>query len=310
MVDDGRSGGDGVGQQRAERWVQAFLRDAGLERDLAPATREAYRRDLGLFVDHLRGRDLSTLETPDLVGFLGARARQGDGPATQARRGATLRSFFGWLVSSGRLERNPTLLLPGTDRRRLLPKGLSHEDAGDLVQAPDQHPTSPRLLRDHAVLEFLYGGGLRASEAACLRLGDIDFDQRLLRVTGKRRKERRVPLGDPALHAMETWLRQGRPALVSPSSGDALLLADRGRPLTRDTVYRIVKRWVTTLGLDPHTSPHTLRHSFATHLVQGGADLRSVQELLGHASIDTTQVYTSLADQHLRDTHRRFHPRA
>ena len=292
------------------RWCEAFLQEATLERDLAPRTREAYARDLELLGTWCARRDLAveTASTDDLVAWLGHRRRSGDARTTRARRTAAVRAFFGWLKESGRIDRNPALLLPTVKPGRRLPKALAPDATEALLAAPGDEATPP-ALRDHAVLEVLYGAGLRASEVAGLRLRDLEAERGFLRVLGKGRKERKVPLGQPGLAALETWLRRGRPRVATPASEDALLLSDRGRPLSRDTVYRIVKRWVRAVGLDAKTSPHTLRHTFATHLVKGGADLRAVQEMLGHASINTTQLYTTLADEHLRQAHRKHHPR-
>lgn len=299
-------------EARAVRWRDVFLAEAALERDLGVRTREAYRRDLDLLLGFLArtNRQLATVETADLVAFLGSRRRAGDVRTTRARRSAALRSFFGWLKETGRIERNPSLLLPAPAPSHPLPKALDADAAQALVSAPlEDEEVGPMSWRDHALLEILYGAGLRASEAANLALRDVDRDQGLVRVLGKGRKERKVPLGGPGLQALETWLTKGRPKLERPDSGDRVFLTIRGKPLSRDGVYRAVKRRARQLGLPNDVSPHTLRHTFATHLVQGGADLRAVQEMLGHASINTTQVYTTLADDHLRSAHQRHHPR-
>ena len=305
------SKGDKI-EARAARWRDAFLAEATLERDLGRRTREAYKRDLDLLLAFLgrRERAVSETGTADLVAFLGVRRRAGDVRTTRARRAAALRSFFGWLKESGRIDRNPSLLLPAPAAGQHLPKALDRASARALVASPlDDAPPEPVTYRDHALLEILYGAGLRASEAADLKLKDIDRDGGFLRVFGKGRKERRVPLGAPGLAALETWLRKGRPKWERPDSSDRVFLTARGTPLSRDGVYRAVKGRVRALGLPDDVSPHTLRHTFATHLVQGGADLRAVQEMLGHASINTTQVYTTLADEHLRNAHKKHHPR-
>ena len=299
-------------EARAIRWRDAFLTEAALERDLGVRTRDAYRRDLDLLLAFLgrRGIAITEAQTADLVAFLGARRRSGDARTTRARRSAALRSFFGWLTETGRIERNPSLLLPAPKPGHPLPKALDRDAADALIAAPlEDADLGPMSWRDHALLEVLYGAGLRATEVATLKLKDVDRDAGLLRVLGKGRKERKVPLDGPGLEALEAWLGKGRPRCVRPDSGDGVFLTMRGRPLSRDGVYRAVKRRARQLGLPGDVSPHTLRHTFATHLVQGGADLRAVQEMLGHASINTTQVYTTLADDHLRTSHRKHHPR-
>jgi len=295
---------------RYERWLEAFLRESALERDLSPRTRAAYRRDLELLLQFSARRDTAPehMTTADLVAFLAARSRAGDRSVTRARRAAAVRSFYRWLRETGRVERNPALLLPAPAVAEHLPKALDRESVERLL-TPLPDDAGPLQLRDRALLEVLYGAGLRASEAAGMCLGDLDLDQALLRVIGKGRKERKVPLGGHGLRALGTWLQRGRPRLETAESTDRVFLSTRGRPLSRDGVYRAVKRLVVLAGIDPSTSPHTLRHTFATHLVQNGADLRAVQEMLGHASINTTQVYTTLADEHLHAAHKRHHPR-
>jgi site-specific recombinase XerD len=299
-----------AGAARAARWRGAFLKEASLERDLAVRTRESYGRDLDLLLRFLERREvpLEKVATDDLIAFLASRRRSGDQRATRARRTAAIRSFFGWLRESGRIDRNPALLLPAPAPAQLLPKALDARAIERLLET-SADDAGPVALRDRALLEVLYGAGLRASEAASLRLRDIDTDQALLRVMGKGRKERKVPLGNPGIAGLRQWIKRGRPRIETPESGDRVFITARGKPLSRDGVYRAVKRRVRLAGLDAHVSPHTLRHTFATHLVQNGADLRAVQEMLGHASINTTQVYTTLADEHLREAHRKHHPR-
>ena len=296
--------------QKTARWRDTFLKEASLERDLSVRTREAYGRDLTLLIRFLERRQirLERVTTDDLVAFLASRSRSGDQRTTRARRAAAIRSFFGWLRESGRMERNPALLLPAPPPPQLLPKALDAGAVDRLLETPEGEDR-PVAYRDGALLEVLYGAGLRASEAAALRLRDIDQEQALLRVMGKGRKERKVPLGKPGINALRKWIKHGRPRVETPESSDRVFLTARGKPLSRDGVYRAVKRRARLAGLDANVSPHTLRHTFATHLVQNGADLRAVQEMLGHASINTTQAYTTLADEHLRAAHRRHHPR-
>jgi len=295
-----------------ESRVEIFLKDLVVDRGCSRATAESYRRDLALLDAFLvrRGReDAAEITTEDLGDFLGSRMTAGDGRRTRARRAATVRSFFKHLTSSGAIERNPALLLPTARRHKLLPRSLGPTLTARLLQAPLEVEPTPLVRRDRLVLELLYAAGLRASEAAGVRLFDVDAERGLVRVVGKGSRERRVPVGEPALAALEDYLSLGRPRLRRPDSPDRLLLSRTGRRLDRQALYGLVRRWAVRAGVTVPCSPHTLRHTFATHLVTGGADLRSVQELLGHASINTTQVYTTLAFERLREVHRKHHPR-
>jgi len=278
---------------------EMFLKELLLELGCSGATLEAYRHDLGLlgaFLAHRGIRDLSDVTTLDLIDFMASRSGAGDGRRTRGRRSAAIRSFFRFLMENGRITRNPALLLPSITPGRLLPKAL-----GPAVVA--------KLLHAHLILELLYGAGIRASEATGLRPSDVDPEVALVRVLGKGRKVRRVPLGKPSLRSLERYLKEARPKLRKPDSPDHLLLSRTGRALSRQALWAAVKKLVARAGLDLCISPHTLRHSFATHLVAGGADLRAVQEMLGHASIDTTQIYTTMASERLRDVHKMHHPR-
>lgn len=308
---DGRMGGARRKpelQARDLRLLSAWLADLAVEHDLQAKSQAAYRRDIELLLAFLGGQGIPAAEagTGNLVAFLASRPR--DAAATRARRIAAIRSFFRWLKETGRSGRNPALLLPSPRRGEILPKALS---PGEIRKLDDAFPRGPDPagLRDRALFEVLYGAGLRASEAANLRLGDVDHREGLLHVAGKGRRERRAPLGAVGLRALSAWIRKGRPRFAAPGTGDRVFLASGGGPLGRRGVYAVVKAAVIRAGIDPEASPHTLRHTFATHLVQGGADLRAVQEMLGHASINTTQIYTQLEDRHLRETHARFHPR-
>lgn len=292
--------------------VEIFLTHLLVDRACSGATLSAYRADLGLldgFLQRRGRREPGQVTTEDLVDFLAWRAASGDGPRTRFRRAAAVRSFFKHLAEVGTVTHNPALLLPPGRPGRPLPKALGRRLTEKLLEAPADHPGSPLMLRDHLALELLYGAGLRVSEVAGLHLRDLDREHALVRVLGKGSRERRVPLGWPALEAAATWLREGRPRLRRPTSPDNLLLSRTGRALDRQALYRMVRRRAQQAGLPPGVSPHTLRHTFATHLVGGGADLRALQEMLGHASINTTQIYTTLSFERLREVHRRHHPR-
>jgi integrase/recombinase XerD len=281
-----------------------FLKELALDQGCSGATLEAYRRDLTLLDAFLtsRGRsELAEITTVDLVDFMASRSGAGDSRRTRSRRSAAIRSFFRFLAESDRIKLNPALLLPSPAHERLLPKALGPE-------VMPENP-GPLDLRDRLILELLYGAGIRVSEATGLKVPDIDRERALVRVLGKGRKERRVPLGEPSLVALDTYLEQGRPRLRKPHSPGRLLLSRTGRALSRQALWNAVKRVVSRAGVDLNVSPHTFRHTFATHLVTGGADLRAVQEMLGHASIDTTQIYTTLASERLREAHKKHHPR-
>ena len=300
---------------RIQRLTKAWLADLAIERGLSPHTRAAYAKDLEHFAVWLAQRkiDLQAVTPPHLDAFLGDRAARGEARRTRARRAASLRGFFRFLEGTGLLDTDPARLLPAPKKPDPLPKALDLKAVQGLLKAADAAAAKDpaRGRRAHLVLQALYAAGLRASELSGLDLADVDQERGLLRVVGKGRKERRLPMLGPLAGAMERWLSGGRPRLLKDPTEQALLLTDRGQRLTRHGIYRIVKELALAAGLDPKAmSPHTLRHTFATHLVKGGADLRAVQELLGHASIDTTEIYTKLAPDHLRDAHRRFHPRA
>lgn len=291
--------------------VTAFLEDLATTRGAGRHTLDAYRRDLTAFAESLAARGVSGFEaatTADVADFLGRCRERGDAASTVARRFAALRSFFKHCMREGQLTKDPTAPLPQPRRPRTLPKALPEPTTRRLVESPEGD--APRELRDRAILEVLYGGGLRASELCGLRLRDLQLDDGRARVLGKGDKERIVQLGTAACDAVRRWIKSGRPGLIRPESGDFVFVGDRGRPLTRQTLAGIVKRRARLSGAASTTSPHTLRHSFATHLVGNGADIRAVQEMLGHASIDTTQIYTAVDAGRLASVHKKHHPRA
>jgi integrase/recombinase XerD len=289
--------------------IRLFLEDLRIERAASTNTLDAYARDLGLLTGFLEERGITSpanVTTEDLAHFQAELGRRRDSPRSVARRTAAIRVFFKFLLREEMIARNPAALLPRPASPKLLPKSVDQEAVARLL---DQKPKEPMDIRDHAALELLYGAGLRASELCTLKLKDLDLDRSQARVLGKGRKERVTQVGGPAREALQAWLKT-RPKLQKPTSPDSVFLGRGGRALSRQALATIVKKWVKREGLPLRTSPHTLRHSFATHLVKNGADLRAVQELLGHASIDTTQIYTGLDVDHLRATHRRAHPRA
>jgi integrase/recombinase XerD len=297
-----------------------FLAYLELERGLSRNTLEAYRVDLLQLARFLRARGVGALEARhgDLAAFLselatGSAERGGRppvAPATLQRKTACLRSFYRHLRREGLLEHDPTAELRGPPRLQRLPAVLTREEVALLLGQPTG--AEPLALRDRALLEVMYACGLRASEVIALELGDVG--EEMLRARGKGSKERIVPIGRHALAALRAWCERGRPALVAAAgrvdSGSTLLLNHRGRPLTRQGLYKIVQGHARSAGLAERMSPHTLRHTFATHLLAGGCDLRSLQDMLGHADLATTQIYTHLSAERLKDVYFKAHPRA
>jgi integrase/recombinase XerD len=298
-----------------EYLVLDFLAYLEFERGLSRNTLEAYRGDLLQFGRFLEQRGLSAVEVAarDVSDFLASLAGGNGGgkpasPATVHRKAACLRSFFRHLRREGVRESDPTAGLSPPRRGRKLPQVLTRGEIELLLAQPKG--TEPAALRDRALLELMYACGLRASEAIGLEVADLDLDDKVLRARGKGSKERVVPIGGTAAGAVRIYLERGRPALVKGEPVPHLFVNFRGGPLTRQGLYKIVRRHARTAGLEDRLSPHTLRHTFATHLLAGGCDLRSVQEMLGHADVATTQLYTHLSSQRLKDVYFRAHPRA
>ena len=295
--------------------LTAFERHLRVERGRSENTVRAYARDVGVFLEAMGVGDdaaLGTVTLADLRAHLGVVARGGAARATVARTAASLRTFFRWCERTGRTDSDPSLRLSAPRRHRTLPPVLAQRSAAALldvatVAADDADPVH---LRDRAALELLYGTGIRVGELVGLDVDDVDLDSRVLRVVGKGDKERRVPFGAPAEAAVRDWLRSGRPELATAESGPALLLGRRGRRADQRQVREVVHRLLRHVPDAPDLGPHGLRHSAATHLLEGGADLRMVQELLGHASLATTQVYTHVSVDRLRRSYAQAHPRA
>jgi integrase/recombinase XerD len=285
--------------------VEAFLAVSAAR--LAPRTVDAYRRDLTAFGGWL-GQSLSKTSTEDLERYVSELRGQGLAATTIARRLAAIRSFFRHQVLVGLREDNPAADVGLPRRARKLPRTLSPGEAERLVEAAAG--TTPRDLRDRALVELLYGAGLRVSETVGLEKGGVDLDERLVRSIGKGGKERIVPLGRSAADALRRYLGRGRPFLDRQHRPELFLNA-RGGPLTRAGAFLILRRLAEKAGLEPsRIHPHLLRHSFATHLLEGGADLRSVQEMLGHADLATTELYTHVTDRRRREAYYAAHPHA
>lgn len=292
-----------------------FLAYLEFERGLSRNTLSAYRGDLLQFGVFLAQRDTEAAEaTPDdLSDFLARLAEGSDeraacSTATVHRKAACLRSFYRHLRREELVDDDPAAKLDTPQRGRKLPNVLSYSEVQRLLSQP--HGGEPSALRDRALLEVMYASGLRASETIGLDVGDVDLEHGLLRARGKGSKERLVPTGGKAVIAVRAYLRGGRPKLLKDHGESRLFLNFRGGPLTRQGLYKIVRGHAKSAGLEGRMSPHTLRHSFATHLLAGGCDLRSVQEMLGHADISTTQLYTHLSGEDLKEVYFRAHPRA
>ncbi len=284
-------------------------------RGLSPHSVRAYLADAASLLDHAArmGRDqVAVLDLPVLRSWLARLASSGQARSSVARRAAAARSFTGWARRDGLADADAGALLASPKATRPLPGVLRQEEAVALldVAALAADDGSPSRLRDVAVLEVLYASGIRVGELCGLDLGDLDRTRLLLRVVGKGDKERVVPLGLPALRAVDAWVERGRPALVTARSGAALFLGARGGRVDPRTVRRTVHDLLGHVPGAPDLGPHGLRHSAATHLLEGGADLRSVQELLGHATLATTQIYTHVSVDRLKATYDQAHPRA
>jgi len=292
--------------------VERFERYLALERNLSPHSVRAYRTDVVGLLDHaarMRGQDLDRLDVQVLRSWLARLRSTGAARTTLARRAAAARTFTAWAHRAGLLAADPGAQLASPRPHRTLPPVLRQDQALALVERPAAED-GPLGLRDRLVLELLYATGIRVGELVGLDVDDVDRHRRVVRVVGKGDKERSVPFGLPAERALYAWLRSGRPALAGPGSGPALVLGAKGRRVDPRTVRRIVHEHLAGLPDAPDLGPHGLRHSAATHLLEGGADLRAVQEILGHASLSTTQIYTHVSVERLRAAFRQAHPRA
>jgi integrase/recombinase XerD len=294
--------------------IDEFVGHLTVERGATDNTLDAYRRDLDGYARFMGGRGLTSpdeVERDDVAAYIAALAGLELAQTTVQRRVSAAKSFHRFLVREGLSERHPTADVPLPKKPLHLPDVLSIDEADRLLS--QTFPDGPAGMRDRAMLEVLYGCGIRASELTDLDVSDLELERGFLRVFGKGGKERMVPIAGAALGALREYLERGRPYLRPRASRtaqdpDAVFLSVRGRRLSRQSVFDIVRRYGLEAGLDIH--PHTLRHSFATHLLEGGADLRALQEMLGHADISTTQIYTHVDRRHLREEYLSTHPRA
>ena len=311
-----RPRGEQAGLVEIKEGAEAYLRHLAEVRRLSPATVRAYRSDLTDLIHACGDIDLAVVDLDNLREWLWQAVQRGDSRATIARRTAAVRGFFAWAAESGIVPTDPSLRLVSPKRGRTLPKVATADVMDSVLERLGSTAAEgdPLALRDHAILELLYGAAVRVSELCGLDVDDLDHDRRTARVLGKGSKERVVPFGLPAQRAVEAYLVRGRPALLVrrtdvPAASSALFLGARGGRIGPRAVYDLVSR---ELGpeLGAQVGPHALRHSAATHLLDGGADLRAVQEILGHASLGTTQIYTHVSSERLAASYRLAHPRA
>ncbi|MEE2705654.1 MAG: tyrosine recombinase XerC [Planctomycetota bacterium] len=294
--------------------IQRFLQYLQVERNASDLTIKSYREDLSALSVHLEescgiSPTPGEITTLDLRGYVAGLQEAGYAKTTIARRLATLRSFFRFGQREGWTDANPAKPLRNPRRGRSLPHFLSADEIGRLLSAPPSN--EPQGKRDRAILETMYSAGLRVSELVGLREGDLDFDGGVVRVLGKGKRERLAPIGSFAVRAIRNWLAVRKLAADQPNGAAAPVFVNKfGRAITTRSVARMLEKYLKLTGLDMRTSPHTLRHSFATHLLDAGADIRSVQELLGHKSLVTTQIYTHLSTAGLREAYEKAHPRA
>ena len=290
--------------------LDEFCDNLWLEDGLSRNTLDSYRRDLTKFSAWLeQQRDASLLQTThaDIQGYLGYLYARKARPSSTGRTLSSLKRLFRYLLRQGRIGADPTLQIDTPKLPRNLPKSLTESDVEQLLDAPDAR--TPLGLRDRTMFEVLYATGLRVSELVTLRVTQVSMDMGVVRVMGKGSKERLVPLGEEALDWLRRYLADGRGVLLGKQISDALFVTARGEGMTRQMFWYLIKKHARTAGLDKPLSPHTLRHAFATHLLNHGADLRVVQMLLGHADISTTQIYTHVARERLKQLHRQHHPR-
>ena len=291
------------------RLIDSWLDQQWLEKGLSEHSLESYRRDIRQLAIWLQGQHANLLQCQryQLLEFLADRHQQGVGARSVARQLSTVKSFYRWLKREGRIEEDPALLIERPKTGRPLPKTLTEADVEALLAAPDV--STPLGLRDRAMLELIYATGLRVTELVTLTQSQINPRQGLVRVIGKGDKERLVPLGEEALHWLARYLREARPLLLGDNQ-ELLFPSRRGTCMTRQTFWHRIKQMAMVAGVEKKLSPHTLRHAFATHLLNHGADLRVVQLLLGHSDLSTTQIYTHVAQQRLQDLYQKHHPRS
>ncbi|MDP2982800.1 MAG: site-specific tyrosine recombinase XerD [Candidatus Latescibacter sp.] len=291
--------------------ITEYVTFLDVEEGLSPNTLEAYLHNVGRYISYLKTRGISSpagVQKKHVMDFLDELRSLELSPASISRNFSAVRSYHHFLYRESICSVDPTETVEILTSHRKLPDTLSIEEVIRLIESPDT--TEPTGLRDRAMLEFAYATGVRVSELVGITEQNILFKENLVRITGKGSKERIVPLGSTAKEKVLEYIARGRPLLVGKIPRETLFLNARGGPLTRMGFWKILRKYVILAGITKHTSPHTLRHSFATHLLEGGADIRVLQELLGHSNIATTEIYTHIDREYLKEVHRTFHPRA
>lgn len=288
-------------------YLKRFLNYLSVEKGLSANTIASYQRDLSRYMVHLKGRSLEETGHADIVSYLAHLASIGMAPVSAARSLSAVRGFHKYLMIDGLARYDPTENLETPKRWKRLPRTLSFSEVESLLNAPDR--STSLGLRDKAMLELLYATGLRVSELVGLGLGHINLERGFLAVMGKGSKERVVPMGDSAIAAVRAYLSWARAALLKGRTSDLLFISSQSRGITRQMFWERIKTYTLEIGMQKNISPHMLRHSFATHLLDNGADLRAVQAMLGHSDISTTQIYTHVSRERLRKIHEKYHPR-
>ncbi len=287
--------------------IQQFINALWVEQGLSENTVKAYATDLKRYSIWLGENPISQANKVDITDFLAHRFQQGASASSSARLLSTLRQFYGYLIRTGERLDDPCSGIKAPKLGKLLPEIFSEDEIERLLDAPPQNTALG--LRDKTMLELLYATGMRVSELVGLNLHQINYNQGFVRVTGKGQKERLIPIGEQALDWLNRYLVESRPDLLGFRHSDCVFVTKRGAGMTRQAFWYLIKRYGLQAGITRHFSPHTLRHAFATHLLNHGADLRAVQLLLGHSDLSTTQIYTHVADQRLKSLHAQYHPR-
>lgn len=293
--------------QKSLKLINLFLDSLWAEAGLSDNTRSAYASDLKIFLKWLNPKSLLAADASDIASFLGSRYQAGIKSRSAARILSSLRRFYRYQQRENAIAADPTALIQAPIVGKLLPTALSEADVDLLLDAPD--PTEMLGFRDKAMLEMLYATGLRVTELVGLKFEQLSFRQGLVRVTGKGNKERLIPVGEQAMHWLEQYVEDQRAAILADRQSNYLFVTKRGSAMTRQAFWYIIKRYALKSGINKPLSPHTVRHAFATHLLNHGADLRVVQLLLGHCDLATTQIYTHVAQARLKQLHAEFHPR-
>lgn len=291
--------------------LDSFLSYLAVEKGLSENTLESYGRDVGKFLEFLNSKGISKVSSvkyQDISDYLANSKEKGFNPATIVRSIVSIKQFFKYLIIEKLITEDPAAQIKTPKMKKAIPGVISLDDVESLLKAPDE--STPEGLRDSAMLEVLYASGIRVSELIGLKLNDVNFDHGYVIVYGKGSKERLVPVGEKARTKLTEYLLDGRPAILKSRDSKALFVTRRGGGMTRQGFWKLIKNYSLKAGISKKISPHTLRHSFATHLLERGADLRTIQVMLGHSDISTTQIYTHVESERLKEIHKKYHPRA